>query len=529
MNKNIFKHKNNKICINNLDYNLHFTFILTKYNKEEINKINNIDYTKENINIIILDKEEKIEKIEKDNIFYIETDYEKEIDKIILGIKLASRESFIILKFNINNNNIINEINDLIKKEKRMISIISKNKQDFICINRELILSYEEKYTTIKDITNEIIKIEENDIYEYIEDKLIKNDIENNIKKSNNMKITLLDYYLKERDKNIFIKKLELDEIKNPELKYEKLKNNILNIDDDYYILEYIKNINEINYEDLIENNINYYNIEKIEGDINFIIPVKEREENFYYILKNIKETIKEHDIIFTIFEYGEKYKEICENKEVNYISFNDKQFSNFNKSISINLTYKLYEKQNVKYNSIIFHDVDCVIQESFFDNLNEIKNKYKFIQTYGNRYVLMANKILSNKIRNEEININDITENTEGIKIPGKGSTGGSLYITKELFKKIGGFDPELFYSYSCEDMFFWEKVKLYEEIGYCDDPLNTIIHLYHESPRHSNNEIYKINPYYSTNIYTMEIFNSLPNNKKEEFIKKCNEKLIT
>jgi hypothetical protein len=264
-------------------------------------------------------------------------------------------------------------------------------------------------------------------------------------------------------------------------------------------------------------------------GKINFIIPVKNRENNFKYVIDNIINNSTKYDIIITIFEYGNLFEEICKSKNINYISFNEKYLNNiFNKSISINLIYKLYELKNIKYTGIIFHDADCAIQTNFFDNLYEIIEKYDCIQTYGNRYVFMANEILSNKIRNFEININIVHIIKNNIQIPKAGSTGGSIYITKKIFEDVGGFDPELFSGYNCEDMFFWNKVSFLTEIGYCDNPLNNIIHLYHESERNNVVEIEQTNKYYITNNYLPQLFNLLTNEHKYKILKEFEQKLI-
>ena len=56
-------------------------------------------------------------------------------------------------------------------------------------------------------------------------------------------------------------------------------------------------------------------------------------------------------------------------------------------------------------------------------------------------------------------------------------------------MFFEVGGYDPELFYGWSPEDLFFWDKIESMESIGITDNPKNEIYHMYHK-PQNLNKE---------------------------------------
>ena len=60
-------------------------------------------------------------------------------------------------------------------------------------------------------------------------------------------------------------------------------------------------------------------------------------------------------------------------------------------------------------------------------------------------------------------------------------GAVGGSIFVSHEMFFKVGGFDPELFTEYSLEDQFFWDKVNLMGTMGKADNPPIEMLHLWH------------------------------------------------
>jgi hypothetical protein len=68
-----------------------------------------------------------------------------------------------------------------------------------------------------------------------------------------------------------------------------------------------------------------------------------------------------------------------------------------------------------------------------------------------------------------------------EGLREGSPGAPGGSICLSRELFNKVGGFDPHFFWAYSIEDRFFWEKVEKFTKISTLESPKVDLYHLWH------------------------------------------------
>lgn len=221
--------------------------------------------------------------------------------------------------------------------------------------------------------------------------------------------------------------------------------------------------------------------------DISVIIPVRGRINFVDTSLSHLKSAIEKTNlkINVTIVEHSinREYYEICKSYEIGYYWINSLE-NKFNKCLCHNIGALL--NKNSKY--FLFHDLDCLVYDNFFLNLMENKEskKSECLQTFFNRRVLYLNEQQTQNILNKEININDI--NLEEVREGDYGAPGGSIFVNKELFFNVGGYDPELFYGWSPEDIFFWNKVETLEKIHSVDNPKNELLHLYHEIQ--SNND---------------------------------------
>jgi len=221
--------------------------------------------------------------------------------------------------------------------------------------------------------------------------------------------------------------------------------------------------------------------------DISVIIPVRGRIDFVDISLSHLKSAIEKTNlkINITIVEHStnREYYEICKSYGIGYYWINSLE-NKFNKCLSHNIGALL--NKNSKY--FLFHDLDCLVYDNFFLNLMENKEskKSECLQTFFNRRVLYLNEQQTRNILNKEININDI--NLEEVKEGDYGAPGGSIFVNKELFFNVGGYDPELFYGWSPEDIFFWNKVETLEKIHSVDNPKNELLHLHHEIQ--SNND---------------------------------------
>jgi len=234
-------------------------------------------------------------------------------------------------------------------------------------------------------------------------------------------------------------------------------------------------------YEKMIE----FCNVEqKVKGkDISFIVPAKGRTESLECLFEHFERAKRKTklDIAFVLYEPSEipvNYKKM-RNKELNYIHFPVSDDEQFNRALSFNLSTRIFPS---KY--YIFHDVDLIFDKDFFSKIETyIKENKTPLQTYCKRRVCSLSEETTKKIYNKTMQVGELIPNFNGTTENPIGSTGGSLLISHDLFQKVGGFDPEFFTGYGPEDLFFWEKMKLFSDaIYFADEPKIELFHLHHE-----------------------------------------------
>ena len=239
---------------------------------------------------------------------------------------------------------------------------------------------------------------------------------------------------------------------------------------------------NTINYDEIIKTSyIKLYN-RKIEYDINVIIPIRNRPYFLDLLIDSLKAAeIPEIKVNYIVIEHSNLsfYITTCFNKQIDYIHIPCGKDDIFNKCLCHNIG--VFASKKSKY--LLFHDLDCIPQKSFFKNLFEnIKDKKaRFIQTFNDRRVLTCDEEITSSLLKRSININDLNKESEGIKVSNTGAPGGSICVDYKLFFEIGGFDPELFTGYAPEDQFFWDKAATLTENFSCSNPVNELYHLAH------------------------------------------------
>lgn len=281
--------------------------------------------------------------------------------------------------------------------------------------------------------------------------------------------------------------------------------------------LEQLKDIcknNPIDYNDLSDKLYKKIVYKEEIYDYNFIITARGRQNFSKPLFSSVIKATKEVDkkIQLTLLEHSnlKEHEKNCDDLGINYLYFNSKG-GVFNKCLSYNLSV-INTKPSKWY---VFHDLDCLVQKDFFKNLLEnTTENTKAIQTFHKRRVLYLNDFLTDLIIREELDVNDLKENSEGVSLPQYfGAPGGSISVESEIFFEVGGYDPEFFHSYAPEDAFFWEKLSTLTNIKLCENPHNELYHMNHPILHHSNP-----NFSYMSSIHNK--YKGLVNNKKIEFL---------
>lgn len=286
---------------------------------------------------------------------------------------------------------------------------------------------------------------------------------------------------------------------------------------------------NKVNYDFIIE----HLKLNPIKLDsalINVVIPVMGRKEFLPILHKSLLNAIDKVQlpIIVTVVEISDEpeHDKYCNMVDINYcwldinlLTKADHVFNSgfngvklFNKSLAMNIGAIISPKTDY----LLFHDLDCLVQSDFFSRLllNVELKKAKALQCFQLRRVLYMNDTVTNRILINEINVDDLSINTDGISLPiAFGAPGGSIMVESEIFFNVRGYDPELFSGYSTEDAFFWDKLSSVCEIHSSDNPAIDIFHMYHTPA-------YNTNPLFNKMHGYLELFNGLTTSERLEFI---------
>ena len=302
--------------------------------------------------------------------------------------------------------------------------------------------------------------------------------------------------------------------------------------------LNNILDSNSIDYDTIRESGI--FDLNNKDAFINFVIPIRGRSKFIKKTIESVKAAAERYQKSPSLFEkhyeIGHINITICEhssspehrdlsndlNIDYMWIESHDK----FNKCLAMNTA--VFFSPKTKW--IIFHDVDCLVQSDFF--INVFKNNYakncKAIQTFSDRRVLYLDEHHTNQILENSLEI-DKLQIRPGISPPLRpdgsvavGAPGGSVCIERDLFFKIGGYDPYYFVSYAPEDIFFWLKVEVFEVFETCTTPRNEIYHMNHERVKVDSAElmameILKINFEKLSRLKKIELIDKMTNNIKK------------
>ena len=230
-----------------------------------------------------------------------------------------------------------------------------------------------------------------------------------------------------------------------------------------------------------------------------------ERENNLRYALSCYRKQLPNSKIILSETDTETDNEEIKKNVNIHLkIKSNSIDFC---RALALNEGFKM-----VTADYVLFADNDCIIDESFFlnieNNIGLLDENIIIPYLRGVIYLTEneTNLILENNKKFSEVE--DIEHRNPIIQV------GGVFLIKTEYYKNIGGFDPR-FIGWGGEDDAFFYKAKHFHNIL----RLNyNVYHLYHHA-KHSQNLGHE---HFNNNVSMRKeygVFN------KEETIKKINE----
>ncbi len=215
--------------------------------------------------------------------------------------------------------------------------------------------------------------------------------------------------------------------------------------------------------------------------DVSVIIPVFGRTQfnrvTCDYFLKAIQYLKDEKKVSVTIVEHSDtqEHKHLCYSW-VNYIWI-PRNGQRFNKCLAHNIGALFSNKSDF----FLFHDIDTIVPEDFFKKLFVNIKNYDAVQSFTKRRLLYCNEKLTQSIIEDKSNLSHVWDGSPSVKVGASGASGGSMFVSKEIFNRIGGFDDIFFTEYSVEDQFFFDKLTVSGKLGFCDNPPIDLVHLYH------------------------------------------------
>jgi len=278
-------------------------------------------------------------------------------------------------------------------------------------------------------------------------------------------------------------------------------------------IEEHIKG-RKFNYKHLISNVAT--SPKKGNYDLCFYIPVRNRLHFFGPFYHFFQKARKKSDLAIKLVVIEEDtashYNMQTKDKDLEYIfipSEHCKSDGQFAKSLCYNLAFL----QNQKTPYHIFHDLDIVIDESYFKLIEHyIEKGITWLQPYSGKRVMRVGGGATGRIVKDPNSVT-ILDAIKDMNPANPGSPGGSILVKREDFINVGGYDPELFFGYSPEDSFFWAKLEVlhgaegpfqnhFQGKGvYADDPKMDVYHLDHPVAENTN-------PYYGRMLEILHSF---------------------
>lgn len=206
---------------------------------------------------------------------------------------------------------------------------------------------------------------------------------------------------------------------------------------------------NKFDYKGILRTKHTIVDSSKEQYDLKFYLPVMGRAAFVKPCIHYAQEAIKRSGVkcAVSLIECSGKptYRDTARQLNAEYVfipQYLSKSGSLFNKSLCYNCGYLFLNKPKW----CIFHDIDILVERDYFSKLSTyIKKKPIFIQPYTKKRVQLLGHIATKNIVEDPYNIVNLNEIND--KRPAnKGSTGGSVVVRSDIFKKVEGYDPEIF-----------------------------------------------------------------------------------
>ena len=158
------------------------------------------------------------------------------------------------------------------------------------------------------------------------------------------------------------------------------------------------------------------------------------------------------------------------------------------------------------------FHCADIVVPEDWLARLEVLLKKNRgFIQPYSGKKLQYLSPEYSQMVveANGTTNIRELEASILSGSGPGlkkldnhqsiAGNTGGSIFVTRNDFEQVGGFEPEIFFGWGWEDILLWSKLEFLYALFHKQD----MSELYSNNNFHQGNATYPEHPLLVFHLY--------------------------
>jgi hypothetical protein len=260
---------------------------------------------------------------------------------------------------------------------------------------------------------------------------------------------------------------------------------------------------NKIDYQGILSDDNFYSNTQKEKADITVLIPVRNRLEflkpSVHYMREASANSSLRINLVYIENDNYPKHKDICEDLGVGYV-FIPTEISQSSGLFAKSLCYNMGFIVAPVTDWYLFHDLDMVVDKDFFYKLSlYMKSNPRWLQPYTGKRVCLVSETMTKIICSGKY-VSLSTLSNKDVMPASSGSTGGSILVRRDLFEKVGGYDPEIFFGYAPEDLFFWTKLEVLcgklDHITnpfqggavYADDPPIEVYHMSHASMANQN-----------------------------------------
>jgi glycosyltransferase involved in cell wall biosynthesis len=229
--------------------------------------------------------------------------------------------------------------------------------------------------------------------------------------------------------------------------------------------------------------------------DYVIIIPYRKRFDNLRITYESVRLSIENtslriHCIVCENSESPEADM-FCKENQIEYMYMpigNMVNMSMFNKS----LTFDISVLFGLPSRGYVCHDVDIFIPKDFWQcvEVNRIHQGVKVLQTFAERRINYLNEESTAEIHGKKKKYSEVTD--ADLSHKGYGAWGGSIYIDRDVYFKIGGYDSWFFSGHSPEDQSIITKINQKDyKIGFCNSPAIELYHQWHENVSTLNKDI--------------------------------------